>query len=72
MEIKKGILKIMNALFSAYLLDLQQSSNPFIQQSMGRYWNKLITTILLTSVVIVLSSCATRPEYSIIKTNLEI
>jgi len=31
MEIKKGILKIMNALFSAYLLDLQQSSNPFIQ-----------------------------------------
>jgi len=28
---RKGILKILNALFSAYLFDLQQSSNPFIQ-----------------------------------------
>ena len=32
----KGILKILDALFSAYFLDLQQSSNPSIQQSMKR------------------------------------
>jgi hypothetical protein len=31
------LLKIIKALFCAYLLDLQQSINPTIQLSMGRY-----------------------------------
>jgi hypothetical protein len=35
-EYEIGILKIIKALFCAYLLDLQQSINPTIQLSMGR------------------------------------